>query len=248
MKRMFGLALALLATTAALGRADSVEFSYSFTANPLTVPSGTGSVSITPYAGGSTTLPYYALYFVPAVSFTSSSSALGTESSPADEFNSAFTVMVGVTDTASGQSHTFTFNGVIEGTLTQTQSTLTATFTGPLTQTENLGGNQYTVSIDPNPVAIPAPQPPIGLASLSPPCYPMENVDLTGGFLDALLSAQFVVEPLMQTISYPGNPNDPNPLPGNPEVIRDVPEPSSILLGLLAGPAAWLLRRRLRSA
>jgi hypothetical protein len=247
MKRLFGLALALLATTAALGRADSVDFSYTFTANPLTVPSGTGSVSITPYPGGTATLDFDTPYFVPAISFTSSTSALGTDSSPADVFNSTFTVMVGVTDTASGQSHTFTFNGVIEGTLTQTQSTLTATFTGPLTQTENLGGNQYTVSIDPNPVAIPAPQMPIGLASLMP-CYPKPEVDLTGGALEALLSAQFLVTPLMQPISYPGDPQDPNPLPGNPEVIRDVPEPSSILLGLLAGPAAWLLRRRMRSA
>ena len=248
MKRLFSLVLALVACAASLGRADTIDFSYTFSALPTTVPGGTGTVSITPYAGGSTTVPFDGSHFAPAFSLTSASSALGTLESPADNFSSAFSVTVGVTDAASGMSHDFVFNGMIEGNLTQTSSTLTASFTGELTGTANLGTNQYTVSIDPATVSIPSPQPPVELLSLqSTNCLPVVDVDLTGGALEALISAQFSVTPLMQVIGGPDpvDPNDPQPL--SPP-INEVPEPTTLLLSLLAGPAAWLLRRRVMAS
>ncbi|MFQ3651776.1 MAG: hypothetical protein SNJ75_15740, partial [Gemmataceae bacterium] len=161
-------------------------------------------------------------------------------------------VVVGVTDTQSGLSHHFTFQGMIEGTLTQTQSTLTATFTGPLIQSEAVGENLYTVSIDPNPIAIPAPQPLIELLSLKPVCSPTDEVDLTGGALEALLSAQFLVTPMRQAIEQPDYPNPPDEMVttgnGGEVPVNQVPEPSALLLGLLAGPAAWVLRRHVVAA
>jgi hypothetical protein len=215
---------------------------------PLVVPGGTGTVSITPYSGGTASVPYGGSHFAPAFSVTSASSAVGTEGSPADQFSSAFSVTVGVTDTASGMTHDFIFNGMLEGTLTLTESTLTATFTGELSSSANLGTNQFTVTVDPGKISIPAPQPPVELLSLaSTNCLPVVDVDLTGGALEALLSVQIAASPLMQTIGGPDVDDPGNPVPISVPV-NEVPEPSTILLGLLAGPAAWLLRRRMRTA
>jgi hypothetical protein len=229
MKRAFFTALALLGCFGTITKADTIDFGYSFSVSPVSIPGGTGTVVFSPFLGGSASAPSGVSTFAPAVSITTGSSAQGTTGSPADLFNGLYTLTVGVTDTASGFSHDFVFNGTVEGSLTVSESTLQATFFGETTSTMQIGNNEYTVSVDPLQVSLPTP----------------------GSLADALIAAEIMVTSLLTTtddtdddpgMGYPINVGDPSTTPP----VNDVPEPTTLVLGLLAGPAAYLLRRRNR--
>jgi hypothetical protein len=158
MKRMTSLALAVTAVwlllAAGRARADFVSFSYHWSVAPSSViPGGTGSVSLTPAADGSTTAQTGVTAVLDAATVTTSSSAGTTP----DSFNAPFSLGLDVKDTVSNATGHLTFSGTIAGTLTATSSSLTSTFDNPVTQTLHLGGWSYTVTIDPVVANLPAP-------------------------------------------------------------------------------------------
>jgi hypothetical protein len=74
--------------------------------------------------------------------------AEGTMQSPADLFqNAPFTVSLAVTDNQTGESHTFVFQGLLNGTLTPGLVHLTADFVGGDDQTFTISGRPYTVTL-----------------------------------------------------------------------------------------------------
>jgi hypothetical protein len=87
---------------------------------------------------------------------------LGTVSSGTDTYTSApYNVAITINDVASGQSHTFSFNGAFSGTFSATTgSNITNTLQDPVTlafsptatvaESFTIGGNLYTVSLDPH--------------------------------------------------------------------------------------------------
>ncbi len=149
---------ALLFLGADQARADLIDFSYSWTPQPAVISSGTGIVTVSAAADGSAqaTLGSPTATSIPGATLTTSSSA-GIDNTPADSFNTTYGLKLHLTDTASGQSGDLTFTAALQGTLTSTNSTLTSTFQGPLTQTLTLNGHIYSVTIDPSQTNVPPP-------------------------------------------------------------------------------------------
>src|SRR4051812_11045938 len=147
-------ALVLLGTSRA--RADMVDFAYEWTVMPSTVVpngNGTGTISLLASTGtDSANLGGSPTVVDGATVFTSSSAT-----DPPDTFGTDFNMKLKLTDSLSGDSTLMTFSGTISGTLTQTDSTLTSTFHGAVSQQATLGGHVYTVTIDPALVSFPAP-------------------------------------------------------------------------------------------
>jgi PEP-CTERM motif len=217
MRLLFTLAVAAVGHSAA--RAELIDFSYQWAANPTTVSSGTGLVSITPQPKGTSQFDTVAggAAFIPSVSITTTSSAL--DSAP-DVYPGAgggkFGLALTLTDAASGHTGTLTFSGSVSGQLSsQTINTLTATFDTPLTQTLTLGSHVYSVAVD-------------SFASLPKP----------GATANVFLSAG---------VSVTGSNGTPPPPPPPPPPTENTPEPSSLVLGgvALVGFAArrWTRKR-----
>ena len=130
MKHLFMRMLFTLAVAAAgaspPARARLVDFSYQWAANPSTVASGTGLVSITPEPKGTGQFDTVAAAaaFVPSVSITTTSSA--TDASP-DIYPGAgagkFRLALTLTDAASGKSGTLNFGGTVSGQFRRRRST-----------------------------------------------------------------------------------------------------------------------------
>jgi hypothetical protein len=142
----FVTALLLSLTTAAEARADLIYWSYSWTNSPNTIEAdtpGTGSVSLT----NESTHTAEGNSNIVATDLRTSSNA--PDSNPAMFTNKGYSLVLSLTDNASGQTGTLTFNGVLNGTLTKTSSNIQNTFLGSLTQKVLLGNNVYTVTIGP---------------------------------------------------------------------------------------------------
>jgi hypothetical protein len=58
-----------------------------------------------------------------------------------------YSLNLAITDDASHQSGTLTFNGVFNGTFSSGHASIQNQFTGPTLQTLNLGGNRYIVTM-----------------------------------------------------------------------------------------------------
>ncbi len=153
MKHLFVRLLLIPAVLVILGsgtaRAEIIDFSYQWSVQPAILnglPGSTGSVllSAAQPGNGQVTLGDPGGTTIPGATVTTTSSA----TNPADSFNAGFTMKVLLTDTATNQSNTLTFNGTVSGTLTTTESKLTGTFNNPLTQTLTLGGHLYSVTIN----------------------------------------------------------------------------------------------------
>ncbi|MGL4551360.1 MAG: PEP-CTERM sorting domain-containing protein [Gemmataceae bacterium] len=218
MKRLFLSALATIGLLfPAVCRAEPVPFNYSFSISPSqTIAGGTGSVTFSLFGGGALapeageTAPLLA-----ASLFTTSSALADTP----DVFSAPYALTVTVQDTGSMESHDFTFSGMLGGTLTATESHVTATFDGPLSAEYTLGGYLYTVSVEPE------------TANLPPP----------GSLADVLLNAN-----VMATAVQPDGGGGTGG--GEDPTVTETPEPATLVLGLLAGPALLLARRRRRQA
>ena len=142
MKCWFGrlLTITCLLFVATSVRADAIQWSYSWSRQPLSVASdgsGTGGISLTlaPTTGDAD---------ITAVNLSTFSSApLGTT----DTFtHSLFSLGLSIKDTASGNSDTTNFKGEFDGTLTPTKAGITATYD----QTPHkltIGKHLYTVSL-----------------------------------------------------------------------------------------------------
>ena len=125
-------------------RADAIQWSYTWSRNPVSVPSdgnGTGGISLalgqpTPVSGDSD---------ITAVNLSTFSSApKGT----IDTFTHVpFTLNLSINDSASGNTGQTSFTGVFDGTLTPTSAQITATFD----QTPHklaIGNNLFTVALN----------------------------------------------------------------------------------------------------
>jgi len=157
MKRLTPCGLVTTAVLLMLGggrlQADVINFQYKWSVLPSSViANGTGSASFA-VLDGTTNAERGVTTAIDAATVTTSSSASGT----ADTFNAPFSLKVDLTDTASGKSGNLSFSGSLTGLLDATSSTLTSTFSEPVTQWLDLGTNRYTVTIDPVEASLPAP-------------------------------------------------------------------------------------------
>ena len=165
MSRSTRLALLVTALWMTLGvsraGAESISFDYAWKATPAAaVSSGTGSVLFSTYsqAGASVTLGGSTVIDAANLTSTSSGGIVPTSTIPfADVYNHAFGLELSLTDTSSGATGMLTFSGKLVGELTTTESTVSANFAGPLTQTLTLGSHVYSVTIDPSSAKVPPP-------------------------------------------------------------------------------------------
>ncbi len=177
----FVTALLLNLMTAAEARADLIYWSYSWTNSPNTIQAdspGTGSISLTNeslhVAEGNSNIV--------ATDLRTMSNAPNND--PATFTNKAYSLVLSLTDSASGQTGTLTFNGILNGTLTKTSANIQNTFLGTLTQKLLLGNHVYTVTIGP----------------YTPPGPPTSS--LTGSVgSDARVSVQTTPEPSTYVLS-----------------------------------------------
>jgi hypothetical protein len=169
MKTLTAISRSLLIVTMLLGagtaRAEVIDFSYSWGISPGSIFTGTGNATpggastgsiafaLAQDASSSATLGGSATP-IPGATVTTTSSAGGAVGP--DHFNSAFSMTLHLTDSASGKSADLTFAGTLFGDLTSKSSTVQTTF-APVFRQTTLGGHVYTVRFDPNPVNIQAP-------------------------------------------------------------------------------------------
>ncbi len=157
------LLTALLVLGAGQARAEMIDFTYHWSVVPSAIitgnPGNTGSVNVAAWPDPSTpvqaVLNSSTFTFIPAANVTTSSTAGGTI--PPDVYDTTFSMKLTLTDSKSNQSGDLTFAANLQGTLTQTTSNLQVSFQDPLTKSISLGGNLYTVTINPAMFDAPAP-------------------------------------------------------------------------------------------
>ena len=139
-------ALGLLVFAGAQAQAGFVGWDYSWTPSSLVVPAdsgGTGGVSLTFMALDHADGPSDVI----ATNIRTFSSA--SRSSPDSITNGSYSLTLNLIDSASGQSGSVTFTGMLNGTFSTTSSNLANMFTGPTSEQLTLGGHMYTISIGP---------------------------------------------------------------------------------------------------
>jgi hypothetical protein len=218
--RILTLSAAVLLFGAGLAHADFTNWEYSWSISPGPVikpdPSATGSVLFALDAGGP------GADVIRAANVTTNSSA---DMNTPDVFgNVGYTLTLNLKDNSDGSAGSLDFNAKINGNLTSTGSTLTNTFTAPLTQELALTNHTFSVTIDPTTATLPGP----GLA--------------VSTLLDAFV-----------TVSDP-NPGNPGGNPGGNSgnggggPVASMPEPASLFLGGLGfsavGLGCWWKRKR----
>jgi hypothetical protein len=229
MKRLLANPAALLGALMVLGagtaRADfnsNWGYSLSLDSGPtFNSASNNSNVSFALNADGAT-----GVQTIPVGNLSSNSS-----STTLDPVGASYHLTVGITDGASGKEHDFTWQGTISGSVSSPttdssgnqiagQSTLHNVFGGPLSEQALLGGNIYTVTIQPGATAINAPK--------------QSSVPVSATVTVAAESS--------------GNqPGGNNPPPGGG--VSSTPEPSSLLLAGCAASLLGLSRwRRGRAA
>jgi hypothetical protein len=132
----------LVAGTAA--RADLVPWSYNWSPKDPAVfadSPGTGKITFTNEPSGN------AVGTSDIVATNLKTFSTADPATPDTFTNKGYTLFLTLTDKPSGQSTTFTFNGVFNGTISSASSNITNTFTNGNIHTAVLGGNTYTVTI-----------------------------------------------------------------------------------------------------
>jgi hypothetical protein len=129
------------------------SFSYSWDQSPATIVAdgaGTGSISLSVGSGTAS---------APSTIVAANLSVITSAIAPTlDTYtNKAYQLTLSLTDSASGQSGSFTFNGLVNGSANTTSSNLTNTYVGPTTLTDHIGAYNYTVEL------LPAVMPSIGV-------------------------------------------------------------------------------------
>ena len=142
--KLCGVALAFLMATSTVARADLVHWSYSWSRSPSEVmadPPGTSSISLTDESlqqvvGNSD-----------IVSTNLRTNSTAPDAKP-DHFTAKpYVLSLTLTDEASGASGTLNFSGVFDGTVSAHSANITSTFTGPISQSIQLGEALYTVTL-----------------------------------------------------------------------------------------------------
>ena len=153
-KRLYLTALAVCLLAGAQARAEFVSWDYNWTPSASEIPadnSSLGKITLTNEPGGQAVGDSY----IVATNIKTASTA--DPSNPATFTDKAYALTLAITDDASGKSGAMTFSGVFSGTLSNKSAILMNTFTGPQTQSVQIGNHLYTVQI--GPFAPPGPPP-----------------------------------------------------------------------------------------
>src|SRR5271170_6224872 len=143
---VFGIALLVTLAGADTVRADPIVWNYNWSSSPGIVYSDNSQTS------------YITLTDEQLASAAGNSDIVATNlrtystASPEtpDTFTAkAYTLSLTLQDVASGLIGTLTFTGQFDGTLSSLSSNINNTFTGPITQTLQLGNDLYTATIGP---------------------------------------------------------------------------------------------------
>lgn len=144
----FSLAATALAASLALpaaATADQIPWQYNWGRSPTQVNAdapGTGYITLTDEslksAEGETDI----------VATNLKAYSTATSAAPDVFTNKSYTLSLYLRDSNSGVDTTLTFTGVLNGKLTARSANIRNTFTGETTQTVNLGGNIYTVTMN----------------------------------------------------------------------------------------------------
>jgi hypothetical protein len=135
MRRISLVSLVALVLAAAPVRADFMGWQYDWTASPTTIPTaGGGSLQLIGVSGSNTALSESVL----AMGITAPAAAQQSAINP-----TPYQLTLTLTDTASNDSGSVTFNGTFSGSY----SNLSNSYTGPTTKQILLGTNNYTVSL-----------------------------------------------------------------------------------------------------
>jgi hypothetical protein len=139
--------LAVLAVGSVAGPPARADFTYATHSSPQVFAADGGTKSVIfllESAGGAKGSS--------DVNLTSSIGLSAVDQNHPSSFTSRpFTVSMMLTDTASTASTLLTFTGTLAGTMTHAAAQIMVQFTGQTSQTAKLGGNTYTISVQPGP-------------------------------------------------------------------------------------------------
>jgi hypothetical protein len=145
-RTLFSASLASLLLAWTSSQAAFVSWSYNWSRVPADVVSadanGTSTISLTDEALG------HATNSSDIVATNIRTSSTAPRATPNNFQDAAYALTLRLTDDASGESGTLTFNGVFNGTLSSTSADISTTFLDGATQELTLGGHQYAVTID----------------------------------------------------------------------------------------------------
>jgi hypothetical protein len=142
--RTLAAASAVLWLAASPVRADLMpSFSYSWDQSPTTIAadgSATGSISISVGSGTGT---------APTTIVAANLSVISSAIAPSlDTYtNKAYQLTLSLTDSTSGQTGKFVFNGILNGSANTTSSNFTNSYVGATSLTDHIGQYDYTVQI-----------------------------------------------------------------------------------------------------
>src|SRR5262249_40002933 len=138
-------ALVLCLLAGARARADFINWDYSWN------PSSSAILADNPTMGritmSSATGEAIGNSFIVATNLRTVSSA--DPSNPATFTNAAYGLGLTILDDATGQTGTINYSGTFNGTLSSKSALISNTFTGPTTQSVQIGNHLYTVQIGP---------------------------------------------------------------------------------------------------
>jgi hypothetical protein len=145
-KRLYAVAVAVCLLAGARARADFAAWEYNWTPSASEILADnptTGKILLSNEPGGSAV----GNSFIVATNIRTASSS--DPSSPATFTNKSYSLALSILDDASKQNGTLTFSGVFNGTVSNKSAIIMNNFTGPQTQSIQLGNNLYTVQIGP---------------------------------------------------------------------------------------------------
>jgi hypothetical protein len=133
-------------------RAETIRWNYSWSVSPLIIPStgmGTGGVIFILTRAGSKSGPANGTTRMIATEVGTFASPDVMCHDPERIVNARYRLKLTLTDTASRARGTLTFTGILNGTLTATDATLTNRFVAPTTESIHLGHHWYWVTLGP---------------------------------------------------------------------------------------------------
>ncbi len=181
-RRAFAVAIALSLLTAGHVRADFLSWEYNWTPGATAILADNptmGKITLSNEPGGSAVGNSY----IVATNIKTVSNA--DPSNPATFTNKAYSLALTIHDDLSNQTGTMTFSGTFAGTLSSKSAIIMNAFTGPQTQTLQLGNQLYTVQIGP----------------FAPPGPPTANIS---GSISAMASVKVTQVPEPSTLVLAG--------------------------------------------
>jgi hypothetical protein len=144
--RLFAAALTVCLFAGARARADFVSWDYNWTPSSTAIYADnptTGKITLSNEPGGSAVGDSY----VVATNIKTVSNA--DPSTPATFTNATYGLTMTIVDNASGKTGSLSFNGAFNGTVSSQSAIIMNAFTGPTTQSLQLGNHLYSVTIGP---------------------------------------------------------------------------------------------------